>query len=232
MKNTLIGLFILATLTFAACNSDNKSTEVKSVTTDSVANTPAVPVVYACPMHPEVTGKDGDKCPKCGMDLKEVKTTVPTSTSSTSAAGGSVAMKALVTGYLQLKNELTKDNSAAAATSGKALENALKNFSKSTLSPEQVKEFDDIQADAIEHAEHIGANAGKIEHQREHFETLSKDMYDMVKSLGAGQVLYKDFCPMYNDNKGAFWLSETKEIKNPYLGKAMPTCGTIQEELK
>lgn len=28
--------------------------------------------VYACPMHPEVTGKHGDKCPKCGMDLKAV----------------------------------------------------------------------------------------------------------------------------------------------------------------
>lgn len=28
-------------------------------------------VVYACPMHPEVTGKEGDSCPKCGMDLEE-----------------------------------------------------------------------------------------------------------------------------------------------------------------
>lgn len=28
--------------------------------------------IYACPMHPEVTGRQGDKCPKCGMDLKAV----------------------------------------------------------------------------------------------------------------------------------------------------------------
>jgi len=27
--------------------------------------------LYACPMHPEVTGKKGDKCPKCGMKLTE-----------------------------------------------------------------------------------------------------------------------------------------------------------------
>lgn len=26
--------------------------------------------VYTCPMHPEVTGQQGDRCPKCGMDLK------------------------------------------------------------------------------------------------------------------------------------------------------------------
>ena len=28
---------------------------------------------YACPMHPEITGKEGDKCSKCGMDLKMVE---------------------------------------------------------------------------------------------------------------------------------------------------------------
>lgn len=27
---------------------------------------------YACPMHPEVTGDEGDKCPKCGMSLEKV----------------------------------------------------------------------------------------------------------------------------------------------------------------
>ena len=26
--------------------------------------------IYACPMHPEVIGKEGDKCPKCGMALE------------------------------------------------------------------------------------------------------------------------------------------------------------------
>jgi len=31
-------------------------------------------IVYACSMHPEVTGKKGDKCSKCGMNLEEVKT--------------------------------------------------------------------------------------------------------------------------------------------------------------
>lgn len=29
--------------------------------------------VYACPMHPEITGKEGDKCSKCGMALKKVE---------------------------------------------------------------------------------------------------------------------------------------------------------------
>jgi hypothetical protein len=37
---------------------------------------------------------------------------------------------------------------------------------------------------------------------------------------------------MYNNNKGATWLSETKEIKNPYMGKKQPTCGSLKEEIK
>lgn len=234
MKNTIIFLAAAVALAFTACNTnDSKSTEKKTINTDSASTVPSAQAVYACPMHPEVTGQKGDKCPKCGMELKEVKKTSSSTQDSPNAAiSPSVSVKGLVTGYLQLKNDLTKDNSTAAATSGKALENIFKSFDKSRLNPGQIKVFDDIQADAIEHAEHISANSGKIGHQREHFESLSKDIYDMVKSFGAGQVLYKDFCPMYNDNKGAFWLSETKEIRNPYLGKAMPTCGTIQEEIK
>ncbi len=234
MKNTIIFLAASVSVAFTACNTnDSKSTEQKTITTDSGSTAPAAEAVYACPMHPDVTGKKGDKCPKCGMELKEGKKISEVSpTTSNSGVNVPASMKAVVTGYLQLKNDLAKDNSAAAATSGKALENVFKNFNKSALSTEQVKVFDDIQVDALEHAEHIAANSGKIQHQREHFETLSKDMYDMVKSFGTSQPLYKDFCPMYNENKGAFWLSETKEIKNPYLGKAMPTCGTIQEEIK
>ena len=57
-------------------------------------------------------------------------------------------------------------------------------------------------------------------------------MYDMVKVFKPTQTLYVDHCPMYNDNKGATWLSEVKQIKNPYLGKKMPTCGSVKEEIK
>lgn len=55
---------------FTACNN---SSQTKTVTTDSSATTAATHSedhIYACPMHPEVTGKEGDTCPKCGMKLE------------------------------------------------------------------------------------------------------------------------------------------------------------------
>ncbi len=143
-----------------------------------------------------------------------------------------VSIKEIVGAYLQMKNAFAEDNSNDAATAGKKLETAFKNFDKSALTSAQKKTYEDVEDDAREHAEHIGANGGNIKHQREHFELLSKDIYDLVKAFGSGQVLYKDFDPMFNNGKGAFWLSETKEIKNPYMGKAMLTSGSVKEEIK
>ena len=133
--------------------------------------------------------------------------------------------------YLQMKNAFVNDDDKGAAKAGNEMLKALNDFDKSSLKEEERKSFEDISDDAKEHAEHIGMNAGNIKHQREHFDMLSKDMYDLVKKFAAGEKIYVDYCPMYNDNKGATWLSETKEIKNPYLGKEMDTCGTVKEEL-
>lgn len=141
--------------------------------------------------------------------------------------------KEIIAGYLQLKNALSKDNGKDAATACTAIVATLATVDMKSLSGEQMKSYMDIADDLKEHAEHIGANAGKLEHQREHFIMLSKDMSDLVKTFGnGGQTLYKDFCPMANDGKGAIWLSEVKEIKNPYLGNKMPDCGSVKETIK
>ena len=143
-----------------------------------------------------------------------------------------VSIKEIMDKYLEMKNAFAKDNDKDAATAGNAMVKTFADFNTASLNAEQAKIYNDIQDDAKEHAEHIGANAGNIKHQREHFDMLSKDMYQLAKTFGAGKALYYDHCPMYNDGKGANWLSETKEISNPYLGKSMPTCGTVKEEVK
>lgn len=154
------------------------------------------------------------------------------STLSVSDVTNTSSIVEIVSVYLHLKNALAEDNSAEAAVSGTSLEAAFKNFDKTALNETQKKTYEDVEDDAREHAEHIGSNSGNIAHQREHFEMLSKDIYDLVKAFGGGQVLFYTFCPMYNDGKGAYWISETKEIKNPYFGKEMPDCGAVKEEIQ
>jgi hypothetical protein len=58
-------------------------------------------------------------------------------------------------------------------------------------------------------------------------------MTTLIKSskLSAG-ALYLEYCPMANNNEGAFWLSNEKQIKNPYFGDMMLTCGSVKETIQ
>ncbi len=137
----------------------------------------------------------------------------------------------IVTNYLALKNALTKDDSKAAAKAGKNLYATFNAVKTNTIDAKLKKDYLDIAESAKENAEHIGDNAGKIDHQREHFVLLSKDINDLIKLFGTNQKLYQDYCPMADEGKGAIWISELKEIKNPYYGSKMLSCGSIKKTL-
>ena len=71
-----------------------------------------------------------------------------------------------------------------------------------------------------------------INKQRNHFTTLSKDIYSLLKVAKYEVPVYFQHCPMYNDGKGANWLSKENEVKNPYYGNRMLTCGKTVETIK
>jgi hypothetical protein len=102
---------------------------------------------------------------------------IPSSDSSVADKKNTVSVKEIVNPYLQLKNALVKDNSSDAATLGDVLEEAFKKFDRTSLTPDQQKTFGNVAEDATEHAEHISQSGGNIEHQREHFELLSKELW-------------------------------------------------------
>ena len=162
---------------------------------------------------------------------KKSDSTSQTSTNKTEIKKSGSANE-IVAAYLELKNALTNDNGNNAALAAKEISTAIANVDESALAADQKKVYGEVKDDIKEHAEHIGSNGSNIAHQREHFDLLSQDMVDLVKATGTSQTLYRDFCPMYNNKKGAAWLSETKEIKNPYYGKEMPKCGEVKEQIK
>lgn len=135
----------------------------------------------------------------------------------------------IIDSYLQIKNALVEDNKKEAAKASKMMLTAFSNFDMSKLTEEQHKEYMEILESAKEHAEHIVKSP--IDHQREHFEVLSTDINDLIALVGTDKTLYQDYCPMFNDGKGAIWLSEIKGIKNPYYGSKMLTCGKMQKQI-
>ncbi len=143
---------------------------------------------------------------------------------------GDFSIAPIIKDYLDLKNALVADNGKLAADAGRKLLATLKAVVMKSVPSGKQKEYMDIAADAMENAEHIGDNAGKIAHQREHLASLGKDMNDLIDMFGTPQQLYQQHCPMYNEGKGAIWISETREIKNPYYGGEMLTCGSVKKK--
>jgi len=75
-------------------------------------------------------------------------------------------------------------------------------------------------------------SSNDLEGQRKTFSVFNDDFYKVIKTFGLmGKTVYYQFCPMMNNNKGAYWLSKTKDIRNPYYGDAMLTCGETRETL-
>ncbi|GEQ85400.1 hypothetical protein ULMS_09080 [Patiriisocius marinistellae] len=71
-----------------------------------------------------------------------------------------------------------------------------------------------------------------IENQRKRFEAVSTAVEKLVTGNIASGSLYKQYCPMAFGNKGASWLSDSKEIRNPYFGDKMLKCGRVDAEIK
>lgn len=136
--------------------------------------------------------------------------------------------EAVLADYFTMKDALVGDDSKKAAQAGTKLMASLKAFDMKSYSKEDQKELADIIEDAMEHAEHISESP--IDHQREHFKTLSKDITDMVAITGTKNTLYEQFCPMYD--KGSAWLSTSKEVRNPYYGSGMLKCGKVQKTIQ
>lgn len=64
---------IAASLFLASCNnSSNKETTTAKTEEPQHGEGEQHEHIYACPMHADVKGKEGDKCPKCGMALEHM----------------------------------------------------------------------------------------------------------------------------------------------------------------
>jgi len=163
-------------------------------------------------------------------DNKDVKAIAVTYTNVDAKAAASI--KAIVDHYLHIKNALANDNSSEAASGAKAMADAIGKLDKSLLTAEQKTAYDRNEEELKEHADHVAKNGDNIKHQRSHFVQMSEVVYELVRDFGAGRPVYHDHCPMARDNQGAMWISETKEIKNPYFGAQMLKCGTVEEVIQ
>lgn len=191
-------------------------------------------IVYSCGDNASTTTPKEEKAPEAGHVTAEENTEIKVVRAAFTNVDAAVAnhFKTITDNYLQIKNALTNAKPAEAGDAANKMLDAIKGFDKSLLSADQKKVYDQQEGSLKTSAEHIAKSTGDLEHQREQFSTMSESLYTLVKSFGGGKTLYHDHCPMAKDGKGAMWLSETKEIKNPYFGDKMMECGSVEEEIQ
>ena len=136
----------------------------------------------------------------------------------------------LVQAYLALKDQLAGDRQA----SGSAAEllETLQAVEMDAFSGQAHMMWMELQKTLKENSRAI-SETQKIKQQRRHFIALSNGMITLVKKFKPPvDRLYVQFCPMADNDQGATWLSSEEQIRNPYFGDMMLTCGNVREEIE
>ena len=130
--------------------------------------------------------------------------------------------------YYQLKDALVAGDAKAAATASGTLLKSINGVEMTALAPKDHQVFMTLQDKLAYDSRHI-SESSDINHQREHFTSLSANLFKLAKQVRlSDDPIYEDYCPM----KKAYWLSSDAAIKNPYFGSSMLTCGKVSTTLK
>ncbi|MDP3360142.1 MAG: efflux RND transporter periplasmic adaptor subunit [Lutibacter sp.] len=142
------------------------------------------------------------------------------------------ALKPLYQEYLNLKDALAADHFANAKKAGIAMQTALSKVDMSLFTGESHEIWMKHQNN-LKLALQPAPNFKNIEEVRKAFQPVSEAMIALTNSFKPfGQTLYVQHCPMVDGNKGANWLSQFEEIKNPYFGAYMLKCGETKATIK
>ncbi|MEM8965095.1 MAG: efflux RND transporter periplasmic adaptor subunit [Bacteroidota bacterium] len=140
-------------------------------------------------------------------------------------------LAAIVVPYLELKNSLVDSSEKKASSAAKQTRFILGKVDMSLLSEVShnwwMEHFNTIQQALTK------IQSAPLEAQRKAFAPLSEALYRSLQQFNVtGLDTYYQYCPMADNNAGAYWLSKQQEIRNPYFGESMLSCGETLEILK
>ncbi|WP_138484609.1 DUF3347 domain-containing protein [Dyadobacter bucti] len=154
-----------------------------------------------------------------------------TQTAAKAESADADPLKPVLDAYYAVKDALVSSDGNATSAKATSLVKALKAVKMDELGSEQHMVWMKVMKDLNFDAEHI-EETKDLGHQRDHFSSLSENMYKLIKSAKPSQAVYYQHCPMAKEGKGANWLSQISDIKNPYYGAQMLNCGKTTETLK
>jgi Cu(I)/Ag(I) efflux system membrane fusion protein len=141
-------------------------------------------------------------------------------------------LTALLDQYIEMKDAMVASDAGKTAAAAKDALQALENTDMTLLKGDAhmfwMENFDTLKSalTTISESNDLGV-------QRKAFVDFNPILFKKIKAFGLdGKTVYYQFCPMANNDNGAYWLSTEKNIRNPYYGEMMLECGEVRETLK
>jgi len=137
---------------------------------------------------------------------------------------------AVFSAYLPVKDALIQSDVKLATLEAKKLYNAIEKVDMTMVKGEAHMEWmKDLGV--LREATNGILNEPDMEKVRTMLSPLSDQLFHTLKKFQIKVEGYRQYCPMAFESKGAFWLSDSDEILNPYFGDAMLTCGSVEAVL-
>ena len=144
---------------------------------------------------------------------------------NTKSADEKTAFALLTNPYFALKDALVKTDAVAAAAQAEAFQAAIKAVDMNKLSHDEHTVWMKVMGKLATDAAGITKNKD-VAKQRVAFASLSNTLYELLKVSKVDGPIYYQHCPMFNEGKGAHWLSKENAVKNPFFGAQMISCGS------
>lgn len=141
-------------------------------------------------------------------------------------------LSAVFRSYVDLKNAFVSSDAGKVKDEARKTEESLRTVDMKLLSGAAHNDWM-IYLSSLESSLKEIQSSADIEAQRKAFIIVSDNLYKSIKAFGlSGMEAFYEYCPMAFNNEGAYWLSETEEIRNPYYGDKMLKCGEVKEKLQ
>ena len=140
-------------------------------------------------------------------------------------------LKQVYDNYINLKDALVEDNSEQATSDAKKIISSFRKINMELLTGEAHKQWMTLEGHIQSSANSI-SKSSEIKTQRDHFKQLSVHLIKAVQLFGVNEKVYVEFCPMADNNNGAYWLSKEEQILNPYFGDTMLKCGEVKQTIE
>lgn len=152
-----------------------------------------------------------------------------------SSAGFTQSYDTLLFAYYALKDGLVASDASAADAAAAKLKMAADSIQLNELDSDStglIRETATSYIGTINVSVDALQQEKDLEAKRKEFEIISDALWSLTRTVQyQGGTVYYQFCPMAFNNKGAYWLSNSNQIRNPYFGDKMLKCGSTQDSL-